>query len=256
MTQGCTDQPFDPDRCTWNKVGANGTVLVVGDSEAYAVADGVIVAATRLGMSVVVSARSGCPFLTLSTTGHKTHDCRSWQRQLIRYALATRPAVVVIANRSSGYTRPESGWRTVIDNQGRTASSANATRLYGAGLSELVGMLRAAGSVSVVVQNAPEPGQHTAGTGSFSPAESIANRSRAEQAEALVVSANPGAVLYDPIPALCPSQTCPLSARGANLYRDSWHLTREGSLLLASSLVDAIRAAGNGTSGAAGRYPG
>jgi hypothetical protein len=246
MTHGCTDRLFDPNRCTWNQAAASGTVLLVGDSAAYAVADGVIVAASRLGMSTVVNARSGCPFLTLNTTGHKTHDCPSWQRQLLSYALDTRPAVVVIANRSTGYTRPESGWRTVIDNQGAVANTDNAARLYESGLNDVVRMLRAAGIGTVVVQNAPEPGQETAGTGSFSSATSIANRSRAARAEAVVVSANPGAVLYDPIPVLCPSGVCPLSARGTNLYRDSWHLTREGSLLLTSSLVEPIHKAGLG----------
>jgi hypothetical protein len=246
MTQGCTDALFDPDRCTWNKGAVNGTVLLLGDSEAYAVADGVVAAATRLGMSTVVSSRSGCPFLTLNSTGHKTRDCPAWQGQMLRYALDTRPAVVVIANRSSGYTRPESGWRTVMDNQGRVADSANAMSLYESGLNDLVSTLRSAGIGSVLVQNAPEPGQQTAGTGSFSSAASIANRSRAARAEALVVSANPETVLFDPIPALCPSGLCPLSTKGANLYRDHWHLTRDGSLLLASSLVGAIHRADTG----------
>jgi hypothetical protein len=242
-THGCTDLPFDPRGCTWNKAGVNGTVLLAGDSAAYAVADGVVLAATRLGMSTVVSARSGCPFLTLNSTGHKIYDCPSWQRQLLSYALDTRPDVVVIANRSSGYTRPESGWRTVIDTHGRVAKNGNAVSLYESALNDLVRRLSAAGIRSVVLQNAPEPAGQTSGTGSFSPAATIANRTVAALAESSVASAYPGTVLYDPIPVLCPTGICPLSTRGAKRYRDQWHLTREGSLLLTTSLAVAIHRA-------------
>jgi hypothetical protein len=51
MSRGCTDQPFDPDLCRWGNGLSNGTIFLVGDSQAYAFADGVIEAAARLGMN-------------------------------------------------------------------------------------------------------------------------------------------------------------------------------------------------------------
>jgi hypothetical protein len=58
-----------------------------------------------------------------------------------------------------------------------------------------------------------------------------------------VVLAHPGTALYDPIPALCPSGICQFVGKGASVYLDNNHLTREGSLLLSSSLEVAIQEA-------------
>ena len=255
MSRGCTDQPFDASVCTWNNGGANGKVLLVGDSQAYAHADGVIAAAAQLGMSTTVSSRSGCPFSTVDTTGGKPYDCPSWQQQLLKYALDTRPNVVVIANRGSGYTRPEIGWRTFIEKDGTVASVATATSLYQSGLNDVVKSLREAGIGVVIFQDIAEPDRLDQGTSilrlilpatgpnSFDPTTAIANRARAAKAEAAVASANPGTVLYDPIPTLCPSGECPLTIEGASLYLDTAHLTREGSLLLTRSLKEAIQQA-------------
>ena len=110
----------------------------------------------------------------------------------------------------------------------------------------------------MVFQNIPEPDvavQVTSilqrvlpavGSHSFDPTTSIANRARAEQVEAAVASANPGTVLYDPIPWLCPSGECPVTIDGASVYQDTWHLARYGSLLLTPSLKDAMQRAAQG----------
>lgn len=57
LLKGCVDQSFDPVKCLWPSSKRNGTVLVVGDSQAYADADGVIVAANSLGFNVIASSR-------------------------------------------------------------------------------------------------------------------------------------------------------------------------------------------------------
>ena len=58
-----------------------------------------------------------------------------------------------------------------------------------------------------------------------------------------MATANRGTVLYNPLPALCPSGTCPLVDKGVRVYLDTDHLTREGSLLLTTSLGAAIKKA-------------
>ena len=77
----------------------------------------------------------------------------------------------------------------------------------------------------------------------FDPAPSLVKRARAANAESRVAAGNPGTVLYDPIPLLCPAAACFWTTGGRSVYLDSSHLTREGSIFLADSLGDAVRAA-------------
>ena len=257
VSRGCTDTPFDPEGCSWRRAGATDTVLLVGDSQAWSWADGVIEAAARLGLDTVVSSRSGCPFASVDTTGTKPLDCRTWQRETLAYALKTHPRVVVIANRSSGYTRPELGRRTVLDENGRPATAEAAQGLYEAGLDDVVGALRRAGVGVLVVQGIPEPPRAgiedrssilrllvpPPGRDPFDPVPSALNRAKATEAESRVSAGNPGTVLYDPIPSLCPGGACPWTSGGKSIYLDSSHLTREGATSLAGSIGDVIREA-------------
>jgi peptidoglycan/LPS O-acetylase OafA/YrhL len=255
MSRGCTDRPFDPDLCRWGTDLPNGTIFLVGDSQAYTFADGVIEAAARLGMNTVVSSRSGCPFSTIDTTGTKPLDCHSWQLQTLLYALRTKPDAVVVANRSSGYTRPESGWRTFIDMNGKAATPDNAMISYEIGLKDVTKQLRDNGIGVVIIQDIAEPERLDGNSSiirrllpvhpvSFDPMISIANRSRAVDAESMVAYQNSGIVLYDPIPVLCQERLCPfVTPTGKSIYIDKWHLTRDGALQLAPSLVKALREA-------------
>ena len=228
-------------------------MLLAGDSQAWSWADGVIEGAARVGLDTVVTSRSGCPFAAVDTTGEKPLDCPAWQRQVLDHALRTRPRVVVIANRSSGYTRPELGRRTVLAGKGRPASAESAEGLYEAALDSVVKALRGADIGVVVVQGIAEPPRMEDRASlvrwlvpapdrrPFDPAPSLAVREKAARAESRVSARNPGTVLYDPIPLLCPAGACPWTTGGRSLYLDSSHLTREGSVFLSGSLGDAVR---------------
>ena len=269
MSHGCTDQPFNPVLCTWDKGAPHGKVLLAGDSQAYAAADGVIAADTRLGMSTTVTSQSRCPLSTVDTA-KASYACPGWQKQVLDYALSTRPDVVVIANRSSGYARPDSGGGPAGDATQAAVASATGSggaagtvsaadvasaSLYASGLNNVVRTLRLAGVGVVVLQGIPEPARVENDTsilrrffpiatpGTFDPAASIASHLPWAGAEAAVVTANRGTVLYNPVPALCPSGTCPLVEKGVSVYLDTDHLTREGSLLLTTSLGVAIKKA-------------
>jgi len=254
--KSCTDQPFDPAICTWNADLQGGQVLLAGDSQAYAAADGVIEAAKSLNMSTVVSSLSGCPVSSLDTTGEKPLNCVTWQQRILGFALATKPKVVVIANRSTGYTNP--GWRTVIASDGSIANTANTTEavaLYEDGLNKAVETLYQAGIGVVILQNIPEPTPIQATPSlirmlfppkeitTFDPERTLRQRSPVAQAEDRTKNTFPGTGLVDPAQTLCPDEECPLVIAGNAVYLDPWHLTRQGSLLLVPALRDAIRKA-------------
>ncbi|MBV5332242.1 hypothetical protein JZU54_01400, partial [bacterium] len=69
MQRNCDAQPSDFGTCTWNPDGESGTVFLVGDSQSWALADGVIEAATNLGMATTVVSTNACPFVDPATAG-------------------------------------------------------------------------------------------------------------------------------------------------------------------------------------------
>jgi len=248
----CTDKEFDPELCIWNEGETFGQVLLAGDSMAYAAADGVIEAARMLGMSTVVSSLSGCGLLSLDTTGAKPYDCPTRQREIIDFALETKPDVVLIANLSSGYVNP--GWRDVIpENSGGVGIAGSRSPYpYEDGLSGVVKELYEEGISVIIMQNIPEPyflqGQPSIlrrifpseTTAQFDPADALARRAEAALIEERVAQKYPGTVLFDPVKTLCPISNCVLEEDGNSIYLDPSHLTREGSLLLVPQLMDSM----------------
>ena len=90
------------------------------------------------------------------------YPCRSWQQSIVEYALETRPAAVVIANRSGGYVHPEVGWRTAArDDGGRADSVDEAADLWRKGLEPVVRELSEAGIPVLVLAAVPEMDGYT-----------------------------------------------------------------------------------------------
>lgn len=112
---------FTPAEC-WEPEGGQviGEALLLGDSQAAAFLPAVVQASARSGLRTLYSAKPGCPFADGRPSGdHSGFDCQDWQNQSLNYALAANPEVVVIANRSTGYTSPELHWRVPLDASGR-----------------------------------------------------------------------------------------------------------------------------------------
>lgn len=248
---GCVNSSLSPRRCTFGPDNPSGTVLLAGDSQAYAVADGVVEAAGRLGYGTVVTSHTGCPFLGRESSGVHNYPCRSWQKSIVDYALKTRPKVVLISNLSEGYVHPEAGWRTAArDDGGRAGSVDEAATLWRRGLDPVVSSLRQAGIGVVIISSVPQMTGYTDGTSLLSQAfgtrdfsisrqDSEDSREPALDAERSVAKANRGTVVFDPHPSLCDDDTCWATRGGTVLYQDETHLSVTGSMLL----VDRLRAA-------------
>jgi peptidoglycan/LPS O-acetylase OafA/YrhL len=257
---GCVNTDLEPDRCRFGPADARGTILLAGDSQAYALADGVIAAAERLGLDTIATSHTGCPFLARESSGVHNYPCGSWQESIVEYALAERPAAVVIANRSGGYVRPGVGWRTIErDGGGRAASAEEAVDLYRMGLEPVVDRLSAAGVPVIIVAAVPEMTGYTDRTSLLSSAfgsqafeigrdEAERFRLPALEVEQAIAAQYPGVVVHDPVPALCPDGTCSTERDGSPVYQDETHLAVPGSLLLADGLTEAISRAVPGAS--------
>ena len=103
---GCFDEPIELgdilDRCT-NQVPSNELdVLLIGDSQAPSVSDGLFAAGESLNLSIAGIGLAGCPFS--STTPVVAGDkCTAFQDLYFEAIQTLRPSVVVIAQRSDGY---------------------------------------------------------------------------------------------------------------------------------------------------------
>ncbi len=251
VAAGCVNSAIKPRACRFGPADAAGTVLLLGDSQAYAVADGVIDAAAALGHDTVVSSNTGCPFLGRDSSGGNKYDCRQRQQDALAYALRTKPAAVVIANRSAGYVHPEWDWRTAATDSGQRAGSVSeAADLWRRGLQDVVGPLRKAGIPVVIVAAVPEMPQFTDQRSLFAQAFGaqayevdratvVADRKPALDAERAVARANPGTLVFDPIPALC-TDVCASAVDGVMRYQDETHLTVDGSRLLTPGVREAL----------------
>ncbi|MDI1288834.1 MAG: acyltransferase family protein [bacterium] len=248
---GCVNTNLNPRKCRFGPANPIGTVLLAGDSQAYALADGVVAAAGQLGYDTIVTSHTGCPFLARESSGVHNYPCRSWQKSIVDYALKTRPNAVLIGNLSEGYVHPEDGWRTAArDDGGRAGSVDEAVKLWRAGLDPIVSTLRKAGIGVVIIASAPQMVGYTDGTSLLSSAigardfsisrqDSEGSREPALNAEKALAKAYPGTVVFDPNPSLCDDDVCWASHDGAVLYQDETHLSVDGSMLL----VDRLRAA-------------
>lgn len=189
---------------------------------------------------------------------HIGFDCQDWQDQSLAYALAAKPDVVVIANRSTGYTSPDLHWRVPLNATGKPATSVEeASALYEAGLRGMVDSLRAEGIAVVLLQNAPSPesvyNQQTLLRKAVSPPvpEGFSREIAVKQAQggrAVELDASErdsGVLLVDSFELLCPptSATCPLAQDGVSLYLDPAHVSQEGTKLAKERLEAAISTA-------------
>lgn len=255
VARGCVNTDFDPKRCSWGPRNPKGIVLVVGDSQAYAIADGAIEAATDLGYRTIVSSRTGCPFLARESTGGNELPCRPWQENIFDYATEAKPDVVMIANRSGGYVRPERQWRMIETASGGVPSTAGEARSsYAQALAETVRDLRSSGIGVVIVGAVPEmtgyidqrsllSGVLAAPPFTVTRKDSEDYRSPAFDAEQRLAARDPAVISFDPIPLLCEEATCATRVGDEILYQDETHLSVGGAMRLVSGLNSAIQAA-------------
>jgi hypothetical protein len=208
----------------------------------------------------VATSHTGCPFLARESSGVHNYPCRSWQESIVEYALAERPAVVVIANRSAGYVRPGADWRTIArDDGGRAESAEEAVDLYREGLAPVLAPLSEAGIPVVVIAAVPEMTGYTDRTSLLSSAfgtqafevgrdEAEEFRRPALEVEQELAAQYPGVSVHDPIPALCDDAVCSTDRDGSPVYQDETHLSVPGSLLLADGLAETFSRAVPGAS--------
>lgn len=249
--RGCVDVGFDPVRCNWKTKNSKGLIMLVGDSQVYGNADGVINVANALGYDVIASSVNGCPFLDIQSSGGGLIDCGRWQSQVMDFILKARPHIVLIANRTNGYNNPNRGWRTFLNSDGSPIlSRESAISAYEESLDRIFTKITSSQVKVVLFQNIPElkgVGAHSMLTNWINrdktiraPLESMSVDYEVAALENLVSQKYSSVKILNPISELCPNSKCLLIEKGAELYRDSWHLSEHGSLKLSGLIRAAL----------------
>ncbi len=257
VARGCVNIDLDPTLCVWGPENPTGRVLVAGDSQAYAVADGVIAANSSLGFETIVTSRTGCPFLVRESTGRHERPCGPWQKSVMDFAVMTKPDVVVIANRSGGYVRPSADWRLIETASGQKPADAKSAReSYASALGATIAELRQVGIAVVVVGAVPEMSGYVdqrsllssvleAPPFTIGRTEAENFREPALRSELALAQADSGVRVYDPIPALCEEQECATRVGDEIRYQDETHLSVDGAMRLAAGIQESIAEARN-----------
>jgi peptidoglycan/LPS O-acetylase OafA/YrhL len=260
VTAGCGDEhgvSVLPPECTFRVDGSTGTILLIGDSHAASAADGVVAAGHRLGYDVAVWYQSGCPFLRdRPTFGVPT--CPEDQEDAFAIVEGVDPDLVVVANRSPGYTLsdvPGGGddWRTIsLEDGSKARSQDDALRSWGEGLDGMFRALEEDDIPVVLFLVVPEYLRRFVGPTLLDPTpdrprisldELDEVRGDAIRTEQEVARRYDDVSVFDPAPSLCGAESCTPVHRGEWRYKDASHLNPRGSAVLVDPLVEVLGAA-------------
>ena len=235
------------EKCTFGR--ASGTrVLLLGDSQAPAMSDGVLSAVDAIEGRVTMIYSNACP--VHARPNEIREECAAFQSAFRSIVESVGPEVVIVANAADLYVsrgglgKPDARIR---DRFGRFPND------YWEALSNWTdgvdSVLRSSvlGVARVLYLQMIPPAPESSPTLIKRRIESIdfALKSRFDrnivvEAERKVLSTNSRIFLLDPAESLCPNGRCPLFVNGKPIYADSFHLNSRGSVLVSAAIQDAL----------------
>jgi peptidoglycan/LPS O-acetylase OafA/YrhL len=238
---GCMvrDRPYVPsdiDRCYTRVARPKGWVMLVGDSHADAISNGVVTAATRLGYNVLTLTGAQCEFARNPAPSEFLPNCAAMNHDLLDRATGSnRPALVVMSHWGAARMGTEKNWPQALD---PTLAELRQAR---------VPVLFVLDVPNFAVWDAGQPAACRGGLLDFTctlPRQEVeAIQGSARAAEIALTRGRPGVTVYDPWPHFCSATVCSSVVHGRLAYRDFAHLNAIGGALLATDLRKAMRTA-------------
>jgi peptidoglycan/LPS O-acetylase OafA/YrhL len=236
MLNGRPYVPADIDRCYSRVSQPKGWVMLVGDSHADAISNGVVTAANHLGYDALALTGAGCGFSRSPAPSKLVPNCAEMNNDLMDRAIGGNPpALVVMSHWGAPRMETEQDWPQ--------------------SLSSAIAELRQAGVPVLMVLDVPnfagrESGQTSACRGGFfnltctlprEVVETIQGSARA--AEIAFALERPSVTIYDPWPLFCDATTCSSVVDGRFAYWDFDHLNAIGGGVLTHDVKKAMGAA-------------
>ena len=217
IQRDCDVPPFKPLVCRWGDE-KDSRVLVVGDSQAWSIADGVISAGLKSNRQVVLASYNNCPFVGAIEVNVASH-CKFWQKELVNWIEENRPAYVVIANATyNGQIEEETAVK-------------------------IIQVIRSIGSKVIWIINpisAPEALVRKSLIIPFSNSDRIFVRPFLNDENNLLkqrLESIEGTLVIDPSDFLCENDQCYVARLGAEFYTDQNHLSVVGAKLMTNQFV-------------------
>ncbi len=257
FTRGC-DGPAPlgaPSRsgCTWPAVGARGTVVLIGDSNAGHFTEPVVAAARHAHLNTIVATYSACPFvrLRLSAPGRDEGLCTRFDRLSLRWLARARPSLVIIGVRGDPWIEDPLYGLGAANSQSFSHTASGKEALWAAGLSSEIRLLDRAGVPVIVVHPVPtialDDGACAVIDVLVNRCQGSIQRKRVDQQLRRTLAAEDSAVrgiktasVLDLESEICAPTTCSTSHHSVVMYRDSGHLSVRGALTLTTAFFAAI----------------
>jgi peptidoglycan/LPS O-acetylase OafA/YrhL len=238
---GCMvrDRPYVPsdiDRCYTRVARPKGWIMLVGDSHADAISNGVVTAATRLRFDVLTLTGAQCEFTRHPAPSEFLPNCAAMNNDLLHRATgADPPALVVMSHWGAARTGTEHDWPQALDPSLAELRQASVPVLFVLDVPNFAAW------------DAGQPAACRGGLLDFTctlPREEVETiQGSARAGEIALTRGRPGVTVYDPWPRFCNPTVCSSVVGGRLAYRDFAHLNAIGGTLLTPDLQKAMRTA-------------
>lgn len=246
---GCafSDENLSVDEnCKLTRAVNKKLVLLVGDSAAGAISDGVYLASKRAGLDFIVVYGNSCPYQNkpnLSRTG--CSEFVDFREKLINNL---EPELLVVANMSDLYVsaNPQNGIPGNTNSAGREPRNYTEARNFW--IQNLEEKLRRDlnAQKTVVILQSPISRFSSPTLIHPEPEQNRTSRTLSEfrdliiQEEIKLLRNFPNVTIFDPSKTLCRDNMCTQYNNGSSLYYDSRHLSVDGSTLLSNGIYDSL----------------
>ena len=250
FASGCqmSELPFPIEKCSHLVEQPIATVLLIGDSQAGSISDGVLNATNSLNLNFVVWYNDGCPIFPRPT--EERSDCADYQKSIPEVISTVEPDLIIVANKSSlyGMGGGQHGGLSIKNADGSTPDTYSETiQMWTHGIQEIFHTEVLGSSKILYVQQVPTSKQisptlirRSQKNSSFNLSFS-ANRNKIVQDEKQALNSFSNVTLFNPADYLCPNNRCSSSIDGNSVYSDENHLSPYGANLLAPSIGQVIK---------------
>jgi hypothetical protein len=247
---GCqaTRPIFPIDTCLIKRTDEANTVLLIGDSQAGSLSDGVNAATELLGVNFAVWYNDGCPVFPRPTL--EREDCDPFLKAIPNLISRLNPSVIIVANKSTLYTTggAQRGGLTITKPDGQVPKTySESIDMWIQGLEMQFNSTPLSHEQILFIQQVP-PSKPVSPT--------LINRKRDNYK--FNINADPdrnqlikdersslskflNITLFDPADSICPNDSCSISENGQTLYSDEFHLSPFGALRLKDQLIKALK---------------
>lgn len=251
---GCEVDMLNTDQCSWDN-NSDDTVVLIGDSQAGHLVEGLVVAAEEANVNLRVATRGGCPFVDLVIMHGDRADerCADFVDSSLEQLDGLAPSRVILSSASDRYIEETDSYLVDPETGEEAKTAVEKAELWTTAFERTVEKVTSTGIPVSVVHPVPRFGQWDVRGCAYATLKlnadscatdeprvaALAFRERAMDAES-ALNEDDMVRTVDLFDVLCPGTTCRTSDNGRWRNVDSFHITVDQSVALAPALEEAV----------------